>query len=212
MTYARGMFASSLSWRPLRRALAGVVLGSSIAVLALAVAIDRFGLHEGAREADVIVVLGARVRSDGSASPALRARTEKAVDLYRRGIAKVLLFSGGAGEEGRAEAAVAKAIAVGLGVPESACWIEDRSHSTLENARFSAEILRDRGVHRVVVVSDPYHLLRARQCFRQQGVDVNMSPALRSERHMRLSTRIRWTLREALALLARPSLMASLLD
>jgi uncharacterized SAM-binding protein YcdF (DUF218 family) len=176
-------------------------------VWGLAFVVDRFGQHERAVPSDVVVVLGARVLPNGQPSPALRARIEKAVDLYHQGVAPRLLFSGGVGLHPPAEARVMRDVAVRLGVPPEACLIEEQSHSTEQNARFSADVLRSLGARRVVVVSDPYHLLRARQYFRLQGFEVATSPALLTERNQFLSDRIYWTVREAAALLLHPRVL-----
>ena len=96
-------------------------------------------------------------------------------------------------------------LAVRLGVPSEACLLEEQSHSTEQNARFSSEVLRSLGARRVVVVSDPYHLLRARQYFRLHGFEVATSPALLTERNMWLLDRFYWTVREAAALLLHPT-------
>ena len=176
-------------------------------VLGLAIVVDRYGQAERARRASIIVVLGARVLEGGVPSASLRARVEKAVELYRRGFAPRLLFSGGVGKHPPAEAVVARALAVTLGVPESACLVEAESHSTAENARFSARALRELGLADAVLVSDPYHLLRARQYFRREGIQVHPSPALSSERNVRDAERLYWTVREAFALLFHPWLL-----
>jgi uncharacterized SAM-binding protein YcdF (DUF218 family) len=170
----------------------------------LAFVVDRFGQRERAVASDVVVVLGARVLPGGHPSPALRARIEKAVELYHQGLAPRILFSGGVGVNPPSEARVMKALAVRLGVPEEACLLEEQSQSTEQNARFSAEVLRALGAKRVVVVSDPYHLLRARQYFRLQGFEVATSPAMDSERNLSTVDRIYWTVREAAALLLHP--------
>lgn len=171
----------------------------------LAWRVDRFGGRERrAARADVLVVLGARVLPGGMPGGALRARVEHAAALYHAGVAPRLLLSGGVGEHGPSEARVARALAVGLGVPESACLLEEESHSTRDNARLSVRALRAAGLTRAVVVSDPYHLLRARQLFRREGLEVGTSPALRTGRHLSLPHRVKWTLREALALLLDP--------
>jgi uncharacterized SAM-binding protein YcdF (DUF218 family) len=152
-------------------------------------------------------VLGARVLPNGQPSPALRARIEKAVDLYHQGVAPRLLFSGGVGVNPPSEARVMRELAVQLGVPSEACLLEEQSHSTEQNARFSAELLRSLGARRVVVVSDPYHLLRARQYFRLHGFEVATSPAFLTARNMQLVDRIYWTVREAAALLLHPTVL-----
>src|SRR5262245_30431562 len=109
-----------------RRRLARRVLSAALAAAAAvlrgtAIAVDRFGQEERAEDADVIVVLGARVLEGGVASAPLRARVEKAVELYQARRAPALLFSGGVGDHGPAEAVVGRAIAVELGVPAPAC-------------------------------------------------------------------------------------------
>jgi uncharacterized SAM-binding protein YcdF (DUF218 family) len=173
----------------------------------LAFVVDRFGQREHAAPADIVVVLGARVLPGGVPSAALRARLEKAVVLYQRGLVPRLLFSGGVGVNPPSEARVMRALAVRLGVPEEACLLEEQSHSTEQNARFSAEVLRSLGARRVVVVSDPYHLLRARQYFRLHGFEVATSPALLAERNLRALDRFYWTVREAAALLLHPRVL-----
>jgi uncharacterized SAM-binding protein YcdF (DUF218 family) len=62
------------------------------------------------------------------------------------------------------------------GVPAQQIWQEDRSSSTYENARFSAELLRQRGVDRVILVTEAFHMFRAAATFRKQGIDVVPAP------------------------------------
>jgi uncharacterized SAM-binding protein YcdF (DUF218 family) len=176
-------------------------------VFGLAWRVDRFGQRERAAPADALVVLGARVMPGGVPSGALLARVEKAVELYQRGLAPRLVFSGGIGVNPPSEAHVMREEAVRLGVPSEACVLEEQSHSTEQNARYSAELLRTLGVRRVVVVSDPYHLLRARQYFRLQGFEVSTSPALLTERNLNTVDRFYWTVREAIALLLHPRVL-----
>ena len=185
-------------------ALGGVL---TCGVFGLAWRVDRFGQREQAAPADALVVLGARVMPGGVPSGALLARVEKAVELYQRGLAPRLVFSGGIGVHPPSEAQVMREEAVRLGVPSEACVLEEQSHSTEQNARYSAELLRALGVRRVVVVSDPYHLLRARQYFRLQGFEVTTSPALLTERNLNAVDRFYWTVREAIALLVHPRVL-----
>jgi uncharacterized SAM-binding protein YcdF (DUF218 family) len=58
------------------------------------------------------------------------------------------------------------------GVPASMIWQEDNSSSTYENALFSARILRQKGIHRIALVTEAYHMFRARKCFEKQGLAV----------------------------------------
>lgn len=203
------MRLSALWIRPgaLRRlffALVGVV---TCGVFGLAWRVDRFGQRDRAMPSDALVVLGARVLPGGVPSGSLQARVERAVELYQRGLAPRLVFSGGVGVNPPSEAQVMRALAVQLGVPAEACILEEQSHSTEQNARYSAELLRSMGARRVLVVSDPYHLLRARQYFRLQGFEVATSPALLTERNLHAVDRFYWTVREAFALLLHPRVL-----
>ena len=188
----------------LRGALAAVG-GCLAAIAVLALFIDREGV--ATRDMyrvdgpDVVVVLGARVDPDGSASPMLAARVKHAVSLLKPG--GLILFSGGVGTFGPSEASVARDLAVKLGVQPQQCLLEEQSHSTLQNAVFSLELMRKklpRGAH-VILVSDPYHLPRARRIFeRLSGNTVSTSPVLDAPRHLEWVARIKWTLREVPAL------------
>lgn len=61
---------------------------------------------------------------------------------------------------------------IGRGVPAEAIWLEDRSRSTWENAVYSAELLRRRGIRRIALVTTAVHMRRAEACFRRQGIEV----------------------------------------
>jgi uncharacterized SAM-binding protein YcdF (DUF218 family) len=150
------------------------------------------------------VVLGARVLASGEASPALRERVDKAVALYRQGLAPALVFTGGVAGTLPSEAAAARALAVEAGVPPTACHLEERSHSTLQNAQGAAPMLRSLGARRVLLVSDGYHLRRGAALFTQEGFAVQ---PIASERQLGLGDAVYWTVREAAALLRSPWLL-----
>jgi uncharacterized SAM-binding protein YcdF (DUF218 family) len=126
--------------------------------------------------ADAIVVLGCRMPPDGSAGGALLRRVEHAATLWREGAAPLLLLSGG-GEGPWPEAQAMRDLAIAAGVPEPSLLVEATSRNTVENAVFSARLLRERGLGRVVVVTDAYHLLRARLLFRAAGLEVAAASA-----------------------------------
>ncbi|MBU8898953.1 YdcF family protein [Corallococcus sp. H22C18031201] len=192
---------------PVSRWLLALVGVLTCGVFGLAWWVDRFGQRERAEPADALVVLGARVLPGGVASGPLQARVEKAVALYRQGVAPRFVFSGGVGVNPPSEARVMALLAMRLGVPSEVITLEEESHSTEQNASHSAELLRALGARRVVVVSDPYHLLRARQYFRLAGLEVATSPALLTERNVALTDRVYWTVREAIALLLHPRVL-----
>jgi uncharacterized SAM-binding protein YcdF (DUF218 family) len=116
--------------------------------------------------ADVLVVLGAALAADGSLGPALAERVEAGVEAWKRGVAPRLLMTGAL------EASAMKQRAVELGVPEEAIWIEHTALTTRENALFSGEILRQKGVRRALIVTQPYHRARGAAAFRRLGIEA----------------------------------------
>lgn len=120
--------------------------------------------------ADAIVVLGCALH-EGAPSPALLRRVEHGVALFARGDAPILILSGG-GARGKAEAEAMRDVAAARGVPERAMLLEKRSRNTFENAVETARLMRAHGLTSLVLVSDGYHLPRARLLFRKIGLTV----------------------------------------
>jgi vancomycin permeability regulator SanA len=83
-----------------------VMLMLLVAPLALMIAILPDGLMDNVRESDVGIVLGSKVMPDGTPSARLRARLDKADELFQQGMLKYVIVSGGTGKEGRSEARV----------------------------------------------------------------------------------------------------------
>jgi len=176
-------------------ALAG--LGVSAAFFGFAAFIDRYGRTRPApQQAAAVVVLGAKVLADGRASPALERRVEAAAELFHQRLSRLIIFSGGAFGALPAEAKVMQRLAQELDVPASACLLEDQSHTTEENARFTAELLRARGIQQVLLVTDGFHLLRAVRLFRREGV---ATIPVASKRELTTGQRVRAAVREAIA-------------
>lgn len=119
-----------------------------------------------------MVVLGAAVWPGGRPSPSLRRRLATGARLWRDGQAPLLIVSGGLGRHGPSEAAVMRDLARKLGVPDGRIVTEDQSRSTFANARNVAGLMRARGLRRALLVTDGYHLPRARATFRAFGVEV----------------------------------------
>jgi uncharacterized SAM-binding protein YcdF (DUF218 family) len=103
------------------------------------------------------------VRADGDPSAALARRTRHAVELWMRGEAPVIVFSGRGPAARRCEAEAAAEYARSLGLPPHATVLEIRSRDTEENARYTRELIGDRAV---LIVTDAYHVLRCELTFR----------------------------------------------
>lgn len=126
------------------------------------------------RPADAIVVLGygPPVDQEGQPSDELKRRVDKGVELFKAGLAPVLIMTGGNTYKDYYESAVMKELAVKQGVPAEAVVEEREAMDTIGNARYSARIIRERGGKSAIIVSSPYHLKRAKKLFDAAGLEV----------------------------------------
>jgi len=119
-----------------------------------------WGMREGARPSDAIVVLGA-AQYDGRPSPVLKARLDHALVLWNQGLAPHVILTGGKGSgDTTTEAAVGRAYLLRHGVPDSALLLENEGRSTAESLGGVAELLTTRQLGEVILVSDPFHMMR----------------------------------------------------
>jgi uncharacterized SAM-binding protein YcdF (DUF218 family) len=136
--------------------------------------------------ADVIVVLG------GGTEPGLFPRPMAEVNsagdrvlyaarLYHNGKAPHLLLSGGYDsilETRPASPALEMSQILELtGVPPEALWLEEKSTNTYENALYCAQILQEKGINRIILVTSALHMPRALALFEHQGLEVIPAPA-----------------------------------
>lgn len=124
-------------------------------------------LHDASRApaARVTIVLGCGVHPDGRPSLALEMRLEKALAYWRQNPGTKLLMSGGKGDnEPVSEASAMKAWLLERDVPDADILVEDRSTSTWENFRYSAELLAGTGLEGepIVFVTSDFHVFRSR--------------------------------------------------
>lgn len=170
-------------------ALAKLLLLVVLWLLGVAAWIVYVGDRDQAAPADAILVLGAAAY-DARPSPVFQERIRHALYLYRRGYADTLLFTGGYGYGARfSESQVARRYAMREGVPADAILIETLSRTTYENLREARALMLERGLHRVIVVSDPLHMSRALRLARRLGIDAigSSTPSTRFR-----SFRTRW--------------------
>ncbi|UWQ96134.1 YdcF family protein [Rhodobacteraceae bacterium M385] len=127
-----------------------------------------------------ILILGAAVWRDGP-SPTLRRRTLHGAALFHAGRGTIVIPCGGLGRFPPTEAKAMSAILQDAGVPTNAIRLEDTSTNTLENIRNAIPLLQ--GETDVLIVSDAYHLPRARLIARREGLRVTTSaPPLKGAR------------------------------
>jgi uncharacterized SAM-binding protein YcdF (DUF218 family) len=132
--------------------------------------------------ADAIVVFAGGVGESGTAGVGVPERVGKAVELYRAGYAPAILFSSGYVFTLR-EAESMRAIAIANGVPAEAIFLEEAAANTYENVRNSSRIAQARGWSRVLLVSSPYHMLRATRTWHKvaPGIAVTPTPPAQSQ-------------------------------
>jgi uncharacterized SAM-binding protein YcdF (DUF218 family) len=151
--------------------------------------------------ANYIVIFGAAVRADGSASGSLRRRCENAVRYGGAGPdGAFFLPSGGIGRHGPAEALVMRDILVGQGIAVQRILLECEAHDTLESVRLCTCILRRRpDVVRVLVSTSSYHRMRCTLLFRLAGFDSKALPTDSDRPHLGWGKWLRYVVKELLA-------------
>ncbi|RUR27465.1 YdcF family protein [Legionella qingyii] len=154
------------------------------------------------RQADVILVLGAKAYRNNSYNLCLVARVKHAVDLYKANLAPKLLFSGGTDiEDGANEARTMKKIALSLGVPTEDILLESESTSTYENLLFSKRLLQAKQLKSIILVTEPFHAPRAILVAQKLGLKVFSSPAVESACWKKNKYLSRYFLKEPLAII-----------
>lgn len=144
---------------------------------------------------DAIVVLGAPLTPAGELTQVLAERVAAAVELHRAGGGPLVVATGGTTHGApRAEAA---ALADGLRASGIAdVLVEDRSLTTAQNARFTAELLASRGVRSAWIVTQPFHAKRAALLFRRAGFDARAWHIADSVQYRERARAVRWLVRE----------------
>jgi uncharacterized SAM-binding protein YcdF (DUF218 family) len=163
-------------------ALAVVAIATFLAVTA--VQIVRTASLEEIHPADAIVVFGAAEYS-GRPSPVLRARLDHALEVFHRGVAPVVITTGGAAADPTfSEGGVGRDYLMHHGVPERSLIAETQGRDTAQSAVRVAVIMRANGLHSCVAVSDAYHVFRIRKLLEHEGIaPVYVAPRPDSRPH-----------------------------
>jgi uncharacterized SAM-binding protein YcdF (DUF218 family) len=132
--------------------------------------------NDQAQPASAIVVLGA-AQYVGRPSPVLRARLDHAIALWRRKLAPLIIVTGGTGRgDTTSEAAVSQRYAIKRGVPASAILLETEGRTTSESMEGVAALMGQQSRRDVLLVSDPFHMLRLTILARRHGLIPYASP------------------------------------
>jgi uncharacterized SAM-binding protein YcdF (DUF218 family) len=127
-------------------------------------------------KADVIAIFGAAEYA-GRPSPVYRARLDHGYELFERGMAPVVITTGGSAlDPDFSEGGVGKEYLMRRGVPEQALIAETQGSDTAQSAARVANIMRVNGMHSCIAVSDAYHVFRIRALLEHEGVQVELAP------------------------------------
>ena len=128
------------------------------------------GLIDDIECVDAAIVLGSKVMPDGKPSARLQARLERAGDLYRDGIVRFVIVSGGTGIEGFSEGRVMAEALETAGIPPEAIIVDEAGSTTRATAENAARIMKDRGLAGALVVTQYFHITRSRLALKQAGI------------------------------------------
>jgi uncharacterized SAM-binding protein YcdF (DUF218 family) len=187
--------------RFLRRLALGVLLVGALVVGGTSFRVWQVARGDDRAAADVVLVLGA-AQYAGKPSEVLEARLEHAKDLYEEGVAPYIVTTGG-NQPGDTytEASAGVRWLTEQGVPENRIIPVGVGNDTLGSLKAAAERIRDRGWQSVVIVSDPWHSLRARTMASDAGLDARTSPTHTGPVVQTRETQLRYIIRETGALL-----------
>ena len=132
--------------------------------------------RDESRKADVIVVFGA-AEYVGKPSPVFKARLDHAAELYRKGLAPVVIATGGPGADLKfSEGEVGRDYLRSIGIPDDHLIAETQSPDTAESARRVSTIMRANHMNTCLAVSDGNHIFRIKSMLSREGVTVYGAP------------------------------------
>lgn len=180
------------------RLISALVVLAIAAWLGMVVAVVVVGARDQAAPATAIVVLGA-AQYEGHPSPVLRARLDHALELYQRSLAPVIIVTGGIGAgDTTSEAQVSRRYLLERGVPDSGVVMETHGLTTSQSIHAVAAIVSALPGRRVILVSDPFHMLRLSILARALGLTPLTSPTRTSPISNRVSARWKYVFAESL--------------
>jgi uncharacterized SAM-binding protein YcdF (DUF218 family) len=173
------------------RAVVVILFSGLLLWIASVLAVIAAGLWPTTRPADAILVLGA-AQYQGRPSPVLQARLDHAIELYERGLAPHIIFTGGLGlGDTISEAEASRRYAVRRGVPSEAIMLERDGVTSAQSVRAAAALMNAAGLESALMVSDSYHMLRLELLARRSHIVPYRAPAANAPIDL-ASRRMRW--------------------
>lgn len=176
--------------------LAAVLIGGSTAL-----AIWWTARQDARPHSDAIVVLGS-AQYNGRPSSIFAARLEHAQTLYKQGVAPVVVTVGGkkAGDQ-FTEAEAGRDYLARAGIPADHLLAVPEGVDTLQSMREVAAVFRQHGWKKAVLVTDPWHVMRAQKMADDAGIQAASSPTRQGPAVQTRATQFRYIMRETAAYL-----------
>ena len=161
--------------RPVLQSLGITVLIAAVYFLISLLQVWNTGRSADRQPVDAIVVLGA-AQYDGRPSPQLQARLDHALELWNLNLASYIVVTGGKQEGDRfTEAATARKFFESSGVASDLIFEENSGTTTYASLFAVSKVAINLKIARVLIVSDPFHLLRAKLIASEVGLDASSS-------------------------------------
>ena len=183
------------------RMIGVAVLAVLLVVTSTALAIWWTARQDSRPGSDAIVVLGS-AQYNGVPSSIFEARLEHAIALYEDGVAPVIVTVGGKADGDQfAEAEAGQQYLADAGIPDDALLAVPQGGDTLESIRAVSTAFTERGWSSAVLVSDPWHAMRAERMAEDAGLDAESSPTRQGPVVQTRATQFHYILRETAAYL-----------
>jgi uncharacterized SAM-binding protein YcdF (DUF218 family) len=114
----------------------------------------------------IVIVLGNPPKKDGTIASNLQARLDIAINEYRKGNVNKILLSGGSVYNSYVEAEIMKQYCINNEIDINDIIIENKARSTYDNALYSAMILNDYNVDRIIIATSRFHKRRSNKIFK----------------------------------------------
>jgi uncharacterized SAM-binding protein YcdF (DUF218 family) len=183
------------------RVVGVAVLAILLVVTSTALAIWWTARQDSRPTSDAIVVLGS-AQYNGVPSSIFEARLEHAIALYEDGVAPVIVTVGGKADGDQfAEAEAGQQYLAEAGIRDDALLAVPQGKDTLESIRAVSTAFTERGWSSAVLVSDPWHAMRAERMAEDVGLEAVSSPTRQGPVVQTRTTQFRYILRETAAYL-----------
>lgn len=172
-----------------------IIFATIVFIIILEAIIIVGGRNNYSDDANYIIVLGAKLHGDRP-SKSLKYRMDIALDKMKQNPNTILIATGGQGDDETIPEAIAiKNYFLKNGIDGSRIMVEDKSTNTNENFKFARKLINKKGNIKVNVVSNKYHICRAKILAGRNGFEPYGLPAKTPK-----SVFLKSYLRESLAL------------